>query len=304
MTLLKNAPRYVVHKEAKALKILAVEFLHPDEKEQGEGGKDFALLHFEEGEYGALSINYKFYTNQKPKEGDYFVVQHGYPPVCMSWEKFTNEFMPPEPSKADREVSGGGKYSKAFSDDTSDSTLWKITQDPAKLDVLSRTHTDPLVRYLALTLINEKWKRGGESEEVKPIATLHDDGYWTWNGPAPYESNFAGRKLDVYSVQVPQKADEMVHVDGEIGAVPKWLLDAARRIQVYMDNLGQGDWAIEGIQKRQFEDSKANSKCCRCEVLEKSQAMLVYMLREGRPRWEIETQICKNIEALSKLRKG
>ena len=35
--------------------------------------------------------------------------------------------------------------------------------------------------------------------EAQPhSATLHDDGYWTWNGSPPYESQYAGWRLKVY----------------------------------------------------------------------------------------------------------
>jgi hypothetical protein len=32
-----------------------------------------------------------------------------------------------------------------------------------------------------------------------PVATLHDDGYWTWKGTPPHESNYAGWRMDVYA---------------------------------------------------------------------------------------------------------
>ena len=36
-------------------------------------------------------------------------------------------------------------------------------------------------------------------DKQKPVATLHDDGYWTWIGTAPHESCFAGWHMDVYA---------------------------------------------------------------------------------------------------------
>jgi len=33
------------------------------------------------------------------------------------------------------------------------------------------------------------------------VATLHADGYWTWKGTPPHESNYAGWKMDVYATQ-------------------------------------------------------------------------------------------------------
>src|SRR6185312_802747 len=33
------------------------------------------------------------------------------------------------------------------------------------------------------------------------VATLHADGYWTWKGTPPHESNYAGWKMDVYPAQ-------------------------------------------------------------------------------------------------------
>ncbi len=35
-------------------------------------------------------------------------------------------------------------------------------------------------------------------KQQKPCATLHDDGYWTWNGTRPHMSDFAGWRLDVF----------------------------------------------------------------------------------------------------------
>ena len=32
-----------------------------------------------------------------------------------------------------------------------------------------------------------------------PVATLHADGYWAWNGIPPHESNYAGWKMAVYT---------------------------------------------------------------------------------------------------------
>lgn len=40
------------------------------------------------------------------------------------------------------------------------------------------------------------------SKSTEPIATLHDDGYWTRKGQGvPYESNSAGWRMDVYATQ-------------------------------------------------------------------------------------------------------
>lgn len=44
-----------------------------------------------------------------------------------------------------------------------------------------------------------------EQKPVEPIATLHDDGYWTWKGTPPYKSSFAGWRMDVFATpQEPQ----------------------------------------------------------------------------------------------------
>lgn len=37
----------------------------------------------------------------------------------------------------------------------------------------------------------------------EPVAVLHDDGHWTWKGTPPYESNFAGWRMDVYAQPQP-----------------------------------------------------------------------------------------------------
>jgi hypothetical protein len=39
---------------------------------------------------------------------------------------------------------------------------------------------------------------------AEPVATLHDDGCWTWKGTPPHESNFAGWRMDVYAAPVAQ----------------------------------------------------------------------------------------------------
>ena len=35
-------------------------------------------------------------------------------------------------------------------------------------------------------------------EKQKPVGTLHDDGYFVWSVPSPYESNYAGWKMKLY----------------------------------------------------------------------------------------------------------
>ena len=42
-----------------------------------------------------------------------------------------------------------------------------------------------------------------EYEKQEPVATLHDDGYWTWIGTPPYESSFAGWRMNVYTKGTP-----------------------------------------------------------------------------------------------------
>lgn len=43
----------------------------------------------------------------------------------------------------------------------------------------------------------------------EPIATLHDDGYWTWKNRAnaPHESNYAGWRMDVFAAPQPAIPD-------------------------------------------------------------------------------------------------
>ncbi|WP_204246492.1 hypothetical protein, partial [Bordetella trematum] len=53
------------------------------------------------------------------------------------------------------------------------------------------------------------------------------------------------------AAQPPQDSGvEMVSMGGTAPAVPRWLLDAAQRIQTYMDAHSPGAWAVGGIQKR------------------------------------------------------
>ena len=44
--------------------------------------------------------------------------------------------------------------------------------------------------------------------KAQPIATLHDDGHWTWKKGTtpPHESNYAGWRMDVYAA--PQDVDK------------------------------------------------------------------------------------------------
>ena len=37
-------------------------------------------------------------------------------------------------------------------------------------------------------------------EQQKPVGTLHDDGYFVWSVPSPYESNYAGWKTKLYAL--------------------------------------------------------------------------------------------------------
>ena len=46
--------------------------------------------------------------------------------------------------------------------------------------------------------IDELRAKLAELEAQPHSATLHDDGYWTWNGSPPYESQYAGWRLKVY----------------------------------------------------------------------------------------------------------
>jgi hypothetical protein len=50
---------------------------------------------------------------------------------------------------------------------------------------------------------------GNLREQAQPVATLHDDGYWTWKqGRPPYESHYAGWRMDVYAAPQAQPAPE------------------------------------------------------------------------------------------------
>jgi hypothetical protein len=49
----------------------------------------------------------------------------------------------------------------------------------------------------------------GQAEKQKPIATLHDDGYWTWKpGMRMHECNQAGWWMDVYAAPTPAAAQD------------------------------------------------------------------------------------------------
>ena len=37
-------------------------------------------------------------------------------------------------------------------------------------------------------------------EKQEPVGTLHDDGYFVWSVPSPYESNYAGLKTKLYAL--------------------------------------------------------------------------------------------------------
>ena len=39
-----------------------------------------------------------------------------------------------------------------------------------------------------------------EMEQQVPVGTLHDDGYFVWSTPCPYESNFAGWRTKLYAL--------------------------------------------------------------------------------------------------------
>lgn len=50
---------------------------------------------------------------------------------------------------------------------------------------------------------------------TEPIATLHDDGYYTWNGDKPHGFNYAGWRLKVYGEpkRTPSEAEAAKAVD-------------------------------------------------------------------------------------------
>jgi len=56
-------------------------------------------------------------------------------------------------------------------------------------------------------------------ESAVPVASLHADGYWAWNGTPPHESNYAGWRMDVFthpSAQAAQVDDKVVVIrDGK-----------------------------------------------------------------------------------------
>lgn len=56
---------------------------------------------------------------------------------------------------------------------------------------------------VAYALVDELKAKLAEYESREPVATLHDDGYWTWIGTPPYESSFAGWRMNVYTKGTP-----------------------------------------------------------------------------------------------------
>ena len=58
----------------------------------------------------------------------------------------------------------------------------------------SARHAEELLAY-EVTVSNLR-------EQAQPVATLHDDGYWTWKqGRPPHVSNYAGWRMDVYAAK-------------------------------------------------------------------------------------------------------
>jgi len=47
-----------------------------------------------------------------------------------------------------------------------------------------------------------------EDERAVPVATLHADGFWTWKGTPPHESNYAGWRMDVFTHPPAQPVQE------------------------------------------------------------------------------------------------
>ena len=47
-------------------------------------------------------------------------------------------------------------------------------------------------------LIMEREAELAALKSQQPVATLHDDGYWTWIGTPPYESSFVGWRQQVF----------------------------------------------------------------------------------------------------------
>lgn len=44
-------------------------------------------------------------------------------------------------------------------------------------------------------------------EAVAHVATLHDDGHWTWNGVEPFAARYAGWRMKVYAAPQPPAAE-------------------------------------------------------------------------------------------------
>ena len=59
--------------------------------------------------------------------------------------------------------------------------------------LLSKLEAAEKERDALRSKIAEMWRQ-------EPVGTLHDDGYFVWSTPRPYESNFAGWRTKLYAL--------------------------------------------------------------------------------------------------------
>ena len=71
-----------------------------------------------------------------------------------------------------------------------------------------------------MAAMNENADRGEKAEarlaalEGQPhCATLHDDGYWTWNGTPPHKSSYAGWRMNVFAAAGAARCQVEFHTE-------------------------------------------------------------------------------------------
>lgn len=84
-------------------------------------------------------------------------------------------------------------------------------------------------------------------ESAVPVASLHADGYWAWNGTPPHESNYAGWRMDVFTHPSAQAAQVDAEIAAEVLAYADELYgDAAERVPFVGPTHGGGGGIVNG----------------------------------------------------------
>jgi hypothetical protein len=159
---------------------------------------------------------------------------------------------------------------------------------------------------------------GGKGEAV---ATLHDDGYWTWKKGAtpPHESNYAGWRMDVYAAPqaecAPREAQPVVEAmqaylrQCRAGGMPKDVSDQIERAVNQANHLGYfaaptPERAQEPDPLEQFakpERSAADDYVPRVSLGERAQESYWQKAAETLERANVELS-CAYVELKKKLR--